>query len=102
MALNLLSKPSIEREVQAQKKSMNFRIDTYNKALIEEAADIEGVSVTDFVISAARSKAVTTIQENAEIQAIHLYKEDSLRFAEMLLNPPAPNEALRELMKGRS
>ncbi len=33
---------------------------------------------------------------------IHLYGRDSLRVANALINPPAPNEALRKLMRGRT
>jgi uncharacterized protein (DUF1778 family) len=54
-------------------------------AMLKRAADIEGRSLTDFVVAAASSAARKTI-ENAEI--IKLSVDDQQRFADALINPP--------------
>jgi uncharacterized protein (DUF1778 family) len=54
-------------------------------ALLKRAAEIEGRSLTDFVVAAASSAARRTIQD-AEI--IQLSVEDQQRFAEAIIDPP--------------
>jgi len=61
-------------------------------ALLKRAAEIQGRTLTDFVVSAARDAACRTIEE-AEVLRLSL--EDQRRFATALLNPPKPNAALR-------
>ena len=61
-------------------------------AMLKRAAQIQGRSLTDFVVTAAQEAARHTI-EDAEI--IRLSAEGQRRFAEALLNPPEPNEALK-------
>ena len=65
-------------------------------ATLKRAAEMEGRSVSDFVIAAAHASAQRAI-ENAQI--IRLSVEDQRRFAEALINPPEPNEALRRAAK---
>ncbi len=61
-------------------------------AAVKRAAEIQGRSVSDFVVAAAEDAANRTI-EQAHI--IRLSLEDQRRFAEAILNPPPPNKALR-------
>ena len=65
-------------------------------AAVKRAAEIQGRSVSDFVVAAAEEAANRTI-EQAHI--IRLSLEDQRRFAEAILNPPAPNKALRRAAK---
>jgi uncharacterized protein (DUF1778 family) len=60
-------------------------------AIIRRAAELQGRSVSDFVVAAAQEAASRTIEET---QLIRLSIEDQQRFVELLLNPPAPNAAL--------
>jgi uncharacterized protein (DUF1778 family) len=53
-------------------------------ALLKRAAEIEGRSLTDFVVSAAQEAARKTIEESAVIK---LSAEDQERFAEALIAP---------------
>jgi uncharacterized protein (DUF1778 family) len=75
---------------------LEARITPDLQALLKRAAAIEGRSVTDFVVAAARDAAERTI-ETTEI--IRLSVEDQRRFAELLLNPPEPTPALRRAFK---
>jgi uncharacterized protein (DUF1778 family) len=53
-------------------------------ALIKRAADLQGRTVSDFVVSTARDAAIRTIEQT---EMIHLSQEDQIRFAEALINP---------------
>ena len=53
-------------------------------ALLKRAAEIEGRSLTDFVVSAAQTAARKTIEEASIIK---LSAEDQRRFAEALIDP---------------
>jgi uncharacterized protein (DUF1778 family) len=60
-------------------------------AVVKRAAEIEGRSVSDFVVAAAQEVAHRTIEET---QLIRLSVEDQRRFVELLLDPPAIAPAL--------
>lgn len=57
-------------------------------AIVKRAAEIQGRSISDFVVAAAQR----TI---AETQIIQLSIKDQQALAESLLNPPEPSRALR-------
>ncbi len=60
--------------------------------VIKRAAEIQGRSVSDFVVAAAQEAAHKAIEET---HIIRLSVEDQRAFAEALLNPPEPTPALR-------
>jgi uncharacterized protein (DUF1778 family) len=60
-------------------------------AMIERAAEIRGITLTDFVVAAVQEAAQRTI---AEAEVIRLSQADSQRFAEAVLSPPPPSPAL--------
>jgi uncharacterized protein (DUF1778 family) len=65
-------------------------------ALLKRAAEIEGRSLTDFVVAAASAAARKTIEEAGMIR---LSVEDQQRFAEALINPPPIKPALKRTFK---
>lgn len=65
-------------------------------ALLKRAAEMKGRSLTDFVVSAAQDAAQRVIEEEG---IMRLSAEDQARFAEALINPPAPNAALKRAMR---
>ena len=65
-------------------------------ASVKQAAEMKGRSMTDFVVSAAHDAAQRVIEDG---RIIRLSSEDSVRFAEVLLNPAEPNEALKRAMR---
>jgi uncharacterized protein (DUF1778 family) len=71
---------------------LEARLSEEVKALLQQAADLRGETLTDFVLAASREKAVETLQE---AQLVRLAAEDQKRFAEALLNPPKPSRHLR-------
>ncbi len=60
-------------------------------AVVKRAAELQGRSVSDFVVAAAEQAANRTIEET---QIIRLSVEDQRAFAEAILNPPPPSSAL--------
>ena len=67
-------------------------------ALLKRAAELQGRSLTDFVVTAARDAACRAIEE-AEI--LRLSVEDQRRIAEAILKPPTPAPALRRAFQRR-
>jgi len=61
-------------------------------ALLKRAAEIQGRSLTDFVVTAARDAAERTINET---DILRLSAEDQRRFAEALINPPPLAPAMK-------
>lgn len=60
-------------------------------ALVRRVAELKGCTVSDFLVVAAREAACRTIED---AQIIRLSVEDQKRFAQALLEPPAPSPAL--------
>jgi len=60
--------------------------------ILKRAAELEGRSVSDFVVAAAQEAARRTIEET---HIIRLSVEDQRAFVDAILSPPAPNDALR-------
>ena len=54
-------------------------------AIVKRAAEIQGRSVSDFVVAAAQEAAHRTIEET---QIIRLSVEDQRTFAEVIVDPP--------------
>ena len=71
---------------------LEARISPETKALMQRAADLEGRTLTDFVVASAQAAAYKVIERH---EILNLTPEDSAVFVEVLLNPPEPNDALR-------
>lgn len=65
-------------------------------AIVKRAAEIQGRSVSDFVMSAAENAAKQAIKET---HIVRLAAEDQRRFAEALLNPGEPAPAIRRAVE---
>jgi uncharacterized protein (DUF1778 family) len=75
-----------------QTSRLEARLPTSIYALVKHAAELKGRSITDFVVSAAHDAAQRAIEEEG---VLRLSAEDQQRFAEALINPPEPGEALQ-------
>jgi uncharacterized protein (DUF1778 family) len=67
--------------------------------LLKEAAELQGRSLSDFVIASAREAAEAAIARSHEIR---LSRAEQKRFAEALASPPAVAPALRKAMQARA
>jgi uncharacterized protein (DUF1778 family) len=59
--------------------------------IVRRAAEIQGRSISDFLVAAAQEAALKAV---AEVEVIRLSREAQEEFVSLLLNPPAPSEAL--------
>lgn len=85
-----MTRPKTENTGKKEAKSskperLEARLTREQKELIQQAADLEGRTLTDFVVSSAQAAALRTIEEHT---LISLTKRDSVAFVEALLNPP--------------
>jgi uncharacterized protein (DUF1778 family) len=70
---------------------LEARISSDLHALLKRAAELQGRTMTDFVVAAVQDAAQRAI-EQAEILRMSL--ADQQRFAEALLSPPEPTPAM--------
>lgn len=74
---------------------LEARISTDLHAMLKRAAEIQGRTMTDFVVSAVQDAAQRAIEQS---EVIRLSLADQRRFAEALLSPPRPSSALKRAM----
>jgi uncharacterized protein (DUF1778 family) len=63
---------------------------------LKRAAEIQGRSLTDFVVAAADEAACRTIEQT---EIIRLSIRDQQRIANAILRPPAPKTALKRAVR---
>jgi uncharacterized protein (DUF1778 family) len=85
-----------KRTAPSRSYRFDARLNENQKLLIQKAADLEGRSLTDFVLNSAESAATRTIQERTMTV---LSARDSEAFVQMLQDPPAPSRVLRNAAK---
>jgi uncharacterized protein (DUF1778 family) len=81
------------RKRQPPTKTYRFdaRLNEYQKLLIQRAADLEGRTMTDFVLHSAEAAAEKTIERR---DILVLTARETEAFVDAILNPPEPNPAL--------
>lgn len=67
-------------------------------AVVRRAAELQGRSISDFLVAAALKDAHQTIED---AQIIRLSVDDQHRFAELLLDPPPLAPAMQRALKAR-
>jgi uncharacterized protein (DUF1778 family) len=72
---------------------LEARVSAEAKALCQEAASLEGRSLTDFIVSSAVESARRILRERTLIE---LSQRDRNAFVESLLNPSLPSQRLRK------
>lgn len=83
-------------EIPSRSARLEARIHPDALAVVKRATEIQGRSVSDFVVAAAQEAAKKTIEETS---IIRLSVEDQRRIAAALLDPPEPNAALRRALE---
>jgi uncharacterized protein (DUF1778 family) len=85
------------RSTEANKTaSVLIRFDARRKARIKRAADLTGLSLSDYVRSRIVRIAERDIEE-AETGVLRLRREDQISFWRALQSPPKPTKAQRAL-----
>ena len=90
--LQRAKKPS-KRTPAARTYRFDARLNEAQKLLIQRAADLEGRSMTDFVLHSAESAAERTIEKRS---MLILTARESEAFANAILSPPNPGAVLRK------
>jgi len=90
------SKKRVHRAVPPKGYRFDARLNKEQKLLIQRAADLEGRSMTDFVLHSAEAAAERTIQQRA---ILVLTARESEAFVNAILNPPEPGPVLRKAFR---
>lgn len=79
--------------VKSQKSlaRLEARVDAEIKARWQQAADIQGITLTDFIITSLQESASKIIEQH---QTMKLSKQDTEAFVDAIINPSEPNENL--------
>ena len=77
---------------------LEARISTELQVMLKRAAEIQGRTMTDFVIAAVQEAAQQAIQQ---ANIVNLSLADQELFAQALLAPPKPNAALKRAFARR-
>jgi len=81
-----------KRRVATRSERLEARVSCDQKALFQRAADLQGRTLTDFIIASVHEAAVRALDE---LQTVKLAAAESRAFAEALLNPREPSCRLR-------
>jgi len=90
MAATITAEPPPTPSGKAER--LEARLTAAQKEILQRAAELEGRSLTDFIVSSAQAAARRVIQEH---EILVLTSRDQEVFLSALLKPPAPNEKLR-------
>jgi len=72
---------------------LEARITSEGLAMVRRAAEIQGRSVSDFVVAAAQQAAQKTV---SEVEVIRLSREAQEKVASLLAKPQPPTQALKK------
>src|SRR3989442_14619953 len=78
---------------RSRSQRLEARISEEQKQLFVRAAELQGRSLTDFVIASAQEAAIETVRTH---EALRLSERDRQAFVSALLAPPAPTKALSQ------
>lgn len=85
---------SSDRRARAER--LEARVTTEQKRLIEQAASLQGRTVTDFVLASVQDAARRAIEEHGRIS---LSLADNEAFVQALLEPRPVDERLRDTVR---
>jgi uncharacterized protein (DUF1778 family) len=80
---------------QNRTERLEARIAPEALAIVRRAAELQGRSVSDFVVAAAQEAAQKTV---SEVEVIRLSRAAQEQFAKLLTRPPAPNAVLKKAL----
>ena len=83
----------------ARSERINVRLSGTAKRRIEQAASVEGKTVSAFIVSSALESAERTVRRH---ETVALRREEAMRFFDALADPPPPNDGLRAALEEHS
>ena len=84
---------AIMLEPQVKQERFNARLSEEQKAILQRAADLKGISLSDFILGTAHDEALRIIEAH---EVIRLSQRDSAAFLQAIENPPAANSDVVE------
>ena len=75
---------------------LEARVTKAQKELFVRAAELQGRSLTDFLVASAQEAALATVRTH---QAVDLSERDREAFVSALLTPPSPAKTLRQAVR---
>lgn len=84
--------PSANIRATAASERLEARVTAHQKALFREAADLQGVTLTDFVVSSVHQAAVRALEAR---HVLDMSRRDQHAFVQAVLRPAAANARLR-------
>jgi uncharacterized protein (DUF1778 family) len=91
-----MSHANVKSRIRKAPKAKDYRFDARlneeQKILIQKAADLEGRTMTDFVLRSAQAAAERTLQDRA---MLILSARETESFVDAVLNPAEPGPVLR-------
>ena len=82
----------LKTERRPRSQRLEARVSAEQKQLLIRAAELQGCSLTDFVIASAQQAAVETVRTH---DALRLSERDRQAFVSALLAPPTPAKTLQ-------
>ena len=77
----------------------NARLSEKQKALLQRAADLKGISLSDFILGTAQDEALRVIEAH---EIVRLSRRDGVAFLLALENPPAARaDVVKRFSKAR-
>ena len=81
-----------KRRAPVRKERLEARVSADQKDLFQRAAELQGRTLTDFVIASVHEAAVRALED---MQTVKLTADESRAFAEAMLNPLEPGRRLK-------
>lgn len=82
--------------IQTKSSRIEIRTSEDAKMLIEKAASLTGETLSSYILN----KSLSSAQKDVErMESITVRNQDRDMFFSLLVNPPEPNEALKDLFK---
>jgi uncharacterized protein (DUF1778 family) len=91
-AKEVVSRAVNEKPQRARSYRFDARLTEEQKLLLQKAADLEGRTMTDFVLHSAEAAAERTLEQRAMLV---LTARETEAFVDAILNPPKPGRILR-------
>lgn len=86
----------MKNDTMSKNARLEARITPDIHAIIKRAAEIQGRTLSDFVVSAARDAAIQTIEQT---EVIYLSQVDQKRFAAELIDPALLSPAMERAIE---
>ena len=83
---------SADASGRRKRSRLEARISAAEKELLKRAADLQGCTLTEFVVRSAQEAARKALKEH---QMMSLTARDTEAFVKALLKPPAPSKKLK-------